>query len=141
MTQPFMTQQSCANTLSSEQMQKIAAYDLEQRLNYVLKTAVTEQSLWILSDEHGCVMLNSEDEDCVPLWPHKEFAEQFATGEWQDCKAQAISLKKWQSHWTPGLEEDELALAVFPSLEDEGQILYPDEFDHLLKQKIKKLSK
>ena len=31
-------------------------------------------------------MLNSEEEDCVPVWPNEEFALQWATGEWSECR-------------------------------------------------------
>ncbi|CAH0526375.1 hypothetical protein VHP8226_01774 [Vibrio hippocampi] len=53
--------------LDANQMAEIAAYDEEKRLNYSVKTMVQERQIWILTDEHGCVMLNTEDEDCVPV--------------------------------------------------------------------------
>ena len=99
---------------------------------------VQERQIWILTDEHGCVMLNTEDEDCVPVWPHQELAEQWATGEWENCKAEAISLNKWHSRWTYGLEDDELAVVVFPNQNEEGVVLFPDEFDFELKKQASK---
>ncbi len=95
--------------LEQHQIDEISRYDEEKRLKYSVKTMVQERQIWILTDEHGCVMLNTEDEDCVPVWPNQEFAEQWATGEWDNCKAEAISLNKWHSRWTHGLEDDELA--------------------------------
>ncbi len=79
-------------------------------------------------------MLTSDDEDCVPIWPSQEFAESWATGDWQECKPEAISLNKWRSRWTTGLEQDQLAVAVFPNDTEEGLILYPDEFDFELEK-------
>jgi len=87
------------------------------------------------------MMLNTEDEDCVPVWPNKEFAEQWITGDWQACKAEAISLSKWQSRWTVGLAEDELAIVVFPNQAEEGLVLLPDEFDFELSKQAKKIKK
>jgi hypothetical protein len=83
-------------------------------------------------------MLNTEDEDCVPVWPNQEFAQAWATGEWQTCKPEAISLSKWHSRWTIGLADDELALVIFPNESEEGVVVYPDEFDAELKQQAKK---
>ncbi|GAL34926.1 DUF2750 domain-containing protein [Vibrio maritimus] len=124
--------------LEQHQIDEISRYDEEKRLKYSVKTMVQERQIWILTDEHGCVMLNTEDEDCVPVWPNQEFAEQWATGEWDNCKAEAISLNKWHSRWTYGLEDDELAVVVFPNQNEEGVVLFPDEFDFELKKQASK---
>ncbi|GMQ46103.1 DUF2750 domain-containing protein [Vibrio sp. 10N] len=124
--------------LEQHQIDEISRYDEEKRLKYSVKTMVQERQIWILTDEHGCVMLNTEDEDCVPVWPHQELAEQWATGEWDNCKAEAISLNKWHSRWTYGLEDDELAVVVFPNQNEEGVVLFPEEFDFELKKQASK---
>ena len=118
-----------ATTLSAEQIATINQYDQEQRFNYCIKETVANQQVWILKDEHGCVMLNTEEDDCVPVWPNREFAEAWATGEWADCEAEAISFNKWRSRWTQGLEQDDLSVVVFPNDNEEGVVLFPDEFD------------
>lgn len=127
--------------LDANQIAEIAAYDEEKRMQYSIKTMVAERQIWILTDEHGCVMLNTEDEDCVPVWPNEEFATQWATGDWQECKAEAISLNKWHSRWTYGLADDELAVVVFPNQQEEGVVLFPDEFDFELKKQAQKLNR
>ena len=76
--------------------------------------------------------------DCVPVWPTREFAQAWATGEWQGCTPKAIPTNDWFSRWTPGLEEDDLLVAVFPTEEDDGTILFPDEFQAQLSKSIKK---
>ena len=53
---------------------------------------------------------NTEDDDCVPVWPNEAFAQDWATGDWEHCEPEAISLNKWQSRWTSGLEDDELSI-------------------------------
>ncbi len=85
-------------------------------------------------------MLNTEDEDCVPVWPDKDFARQWATEEWGECRPEMISVDTWFTRWTSGLQDDELSVVVFPNLNQEGVILYPEEFDHELRTKIKSLS-
>lgn len=120
--------------LDSQKVQTIQQYTPQKRYSYLLKEVVKNKQIWLLVDEHGCVMLNSEEEDCVPVWPNKEFAQAWATEEWSHCKAEAISLQKWHSHWTKGLEEDELAIVAFPDQNSEGLILFPDEFGFELQQ-------
>lgn len=120
--------------LTQEQMDTINRYNEEQRLKYCVKEIVANRKVWILKDEHGCVMLNTEDDDCVPVWPNEEFALQWANGDWEDCEPEAISLNKWHSRWTSGLEDDELSIVVFPNQNEEGVVLFPDEFDFELRK-------
>ncbi|MCE2594823.1 DUF2750 domain-containing protein [Motilimonas cestriensis] len=128
-------------SLDPTQLANIEAYDVERRFQYLVKEAVKQEEIWILTDEHGCVMLNTDDEDCVPVWPNKEFAEAWATGDWAHCKAEAIPLKTWQSRWTPGLEDDQLAVVIFPKTEEDGLVITPDELDFELSQQQQKLRK
>jgi hypothetical protein len=127
--------------LEQAKIKQILQMDDAQRATYFLKEVVENNQLWILTDEHGCVMLNTEEEDCVPVWPNQEFAEAWATEEWQACQAEAISLHKWFSRWTQGLADDELALVVFPSQDEQGLVFYPDELEHELKQKQHSIKK
>ena len=124
--------------LEQSQIEQIQGYDAEKRYKYLVKEVVSNREIWILTDQHGCVMLNTDDEDCVPVWPNKEFAESWATGEWEECKAEAISLNKWHSRWTHGLEDDELAVVIFPNQDEDGLVVFPDELDFELKQQAKK---
>ena len=120
--------------LNAEQLKTIESYGETKRLKYLLAQANSNNELWILTDEHGCMMLNTDDEDCVPVWPNKAFAEQWINDDWQDCQAQAISLKIWFSRWTPGLLDDDLSIVAFPNQQQEGLILFADEFEFELKQ-------
>lgn len=115
--------------LTQERLKELLKQDDAARLNYTVKTIATENTVWILTDEHGAVMLNTEDEDCVPVWPNEAFASRWATGEWEACEPHAISFNKWQSRWTQGLIDDELSLVVFPNDDDQGLVLFPDEFE------------
>ncbi|KLV06934.1 phage-shock protein [Photobacterium aquae] len=124
--------------LTQSQIDDILALDAEKRFKYLVKEVVSNREIWILTDEHGCVMLNTDEEDGVPVWPNKEFAELWATGEWEECKAEAISLNKWHSRWTYGLEDDELAVVIFPDQSEEGLVISPEELDFELKQQARK---
>jgi hypothetical protein len=127
--------------IDSGKQKEIGNMDAEQRLQYCIKEIAENRQVWILKDEHGCVMLNTEDEDCVPVWPSETFASEWATGDWDNCIAESISINKWHSRWTHGLEEDELSIVVFPNINEEGVVLYPDEFDFELKKRTQKLNR
>lgn len=125
-------------SLTTEQLNEIEGYDPEKRLTYLLQQVVSNKEVWILADEHGCVMLNTEDEDCVPVWPNEAFALRWINDEWQDCQAQSISLNKWYSRWSHGLADDELSLVTFPNQENQGLVLFPEEFEEALLKETKK---
>lgn len=117
------------------ELQSIMNQNAEQRLSYLLNEVIKQQEIWILTDEHGCVMLNTEDEDCVPVWPQKEFAKAWATGEWEDCQPHSIDLPTWQRRWTTGLTDDDVSVVVFPNPDEPGLVMFPDEFDDALSQR------
>ncbi|CAH0535564.1 hypothetical protein VST7929_03117 [Vibrio stylophorae] len=106
--------------------------DPNARFDAFFKAIVESKKIWLLIDEHGSVLLNTDDEECVPVWPSEAHALQWATEEWEGFQAEPISLAKWKSRWTMGLEEDELSIVVYPDTEGEGLVLYPDEFEQEL---------
>ncbi|WP_340680237.1 DUF2750 domain-containing protein [Paraglaciecola sp.] len=127
-----------AEAIEPNVLATIAQYTPEQRLSYLVKEIVKHQQVWILTDNDGCVMLNTDDEDCAPVWPSEAFAQAWATGEWADCKAVAIDLKTWRTRWTYGLEGDNVDIAVFPSDDEEGLVVSAQEFDAELQLQINK---
>ena len=124
-----------SDTIDSQTLSK---YTPEQRLQYLVKQVVQHKQVWILTDEDGCVMLNTEDEDCAPVWPSQESAQAWATGEWAECKPKAIDLKTWHSRWSQGLEDDDVAIAVFPSEDQDGLVISAQELDFELKNQARK---
>ena len=116
------------STLSLQKLSELMGWSPEKRANYLFKEIQANQEIWILTDKHGCVLLNSDDEDCVPVWPHKACAEMWATGDWAECTAMSLSLKEWQQKWLSGLLQDDLAIAVFPDIAGEGIVVFSDEF-------------
>jgi hypothetical protein len=127
--------------IDKKTLTEIEKYNTEQRFKYFISEVSKNAEVWILTDEHGCMMLNSDDDDCVPVWPNEEFAQTWATGDWAACKAEEISLDVWLSRWTSGLEEDELSVVVFPDRNEEGYVLYPTELAQELQKKQNKASR
>lgn len=113
----------------SEHIDQILQMSADKRYTYLLKEVRQQQQIWILTDDDGCVILTTEDEDCVPVWPAQEFAQNWATGEWAQCLPKAITLNDWANKWTSGLTDDEVSIAVFPNPEEEGLIVSPHDFD------------
>lgn len=109
-------------------IQALLSRNAENRCTYLLEQAKQTNELWILTDDVGAVMFQSEDEDCIPVWPSKDIAKLWCDGDWQACQPHSITLEAWLEKWTPGLEDDEVNILAFPNTQDEGVVLAPWEF-------------
>ena len=102
---------------------------IDKQTQEQLDIIVDSETIWILKDEYGCVMLSSEDEDGVPVWSSQADALAWATEDWSHCEAVAIDLKTWKQRWTSGLTQDDLMIMINPSeLQENGVVLTPQEF-------------
>lgn len=111
------------------------SYNSERRTQAFSDIVKQAQQIWILNDNDGAVMLVTEDEDCIPVWPSEEAALLWRTAEWEHCEAIAISLEVWLARWTKGMQEDEVSVVVFPVPGEDGLVVFPDEFEAMLQPK------
>ncbi len=119
--------------LNEKQFSTICSQPDDQRYEYFLRKVADWEEIWSLHSKDGWVELSSNDgEECLPVWPHPDFAAAWATGDWSDCKPKAISLEVWLERWTSGLEKDNTVLAIFPVDEEEGIVLSPTELQTAL---------
>lgn len=114
-----------------ERVQLLTAPD-EVRLDYFLKQIKATSTVWSLKNDEGFVMVETEEGECVMLWPDEEFAAQWAIEEWSDCEATAISFEEFVTTWLPSLQMDSIDLAIFPNIEDEGKMLTAAELTDFL---------
>lgn len=128
-------------SLSKKEMKEIAAMSADKRLDYFIQAIVEFEEVWSLDSKEGWVVLSADHEECLPVWPHKEFAEQWATGDWADCTPKAIDLETWMERWVPGMREDGTLLAVFPNSQEEGVVAEPDDIEVLVFQELEQREK
>lgn len=121
-----MTEKSQTDLSLDERIQLLASPDSE-RLQYFLSQILATKQVWTLENEEGFVMVATDDADCIMVWPDAEFAGQWAVEEWGDCEPVAISLDEFSMTWLPSLIADEIDVAVFPNIEDEGTMLKAKE--------------
>lgn len=107
----------------------------DERYSYLVEQVKESQYIWTLQDSDGCVMLTTEEEDCIPMWPTEESAKQWAVDDWKDCTPLAIPLDEWLSRWVPGMLDDDLFVAVCPMLQDLGVVIPPYELEQHLSSK------
>jgi len=114
--------------LTADDLNRLSVLDAEQRYDYFIQAVADLEKIWILVDEEGFVLVDADEERCIPVWPHAELAEQWINGDWAQCQAQAVDIATWLDKWTSGLDGDELAIAVFPHAQEPGVVIGPEEF-------------
>ncbi len=118
--------------LTADDLNKLSLLDAEQRYDYFIQAVADLEKIWILVDEEGFVLVDADEERCIPVWPHAELAELWINGDWAQCQAQAVDIATWLDKWTSGLDGDELAIAVFPHAQEPGVVIGPEEFAETL---------
>lgn len=122
------------SVLSEQEIYALSNKNSQNRLDYLVEKIKEHGKVWILADDHGAVMFNTDDEDFLPVWPHEEIAKNWCNQEWENCNPIAINLDKWLQDWTPGLEQDEVLVLAFPNDENEAEMLDPYHFHQILEK-------
>lgn len=118
--------------LSMDQRVQLLIAPDDERLAYFVEQAKATQTVWSLSNDDGFVMVETDEGDCVMVWPDAEFASQWAVEDWDDCEPVAVELSTFVGQWLPSLAQDKITIAVFPNIEDEGKLSTADELQALL---------
>jgi len=111
------------DVLTLEQRIHLLASADEERFTYFIDQVKSSKEVWSLSNDEGFVMVETDEGNCVMVWPDSDFAAQWAIEEWSDCEPVAISLNEFKANWLPSLEADTIEIAVFPNIEDEGKLI------------------
>ncbi|HKJ94725.1 MAG TPA: DUF2750 domain-containing protein [Gammaproteobacteria bacterium] len=115
-----------------QELLRLRGLSADDRFRYLLEAAGEQDAVWILRDDEGFVMVSSDDEQCIPVWPHEACAAEWATGEWSECGPLAIDLDTWRQRWRPGLEGDGIQVAAFPAEQADVVVVSPAEFTQAL---------
>lgn len=112
----------------------------EQRFEYALSKMIETGSLWGLYGESGWVMLKADDDACIPIWPHKEFATAWVKDDFPDCEPKPIEFAQWLDTWLPGMKNNKTLVLVFPLGEDEeGIMLEAEEMIDCIQEDLAKM--
>lgn len=118
--------------LSVDQRVHLLASSDDERMAFFVKQVVQSETVWSLNNDEGFVMVETDEGDCVMVWPDAEFAAQWAVDDWDDCEPVAVPLAEFKSNWLPSLEADNIDVAVFPNIEDEGKLIKAKELAEAL---------
>lgn len=113
---------------------QILALPADGRALAFSQLAADWEEVWGLKDANGWIV--AKDTDALALWPHPEFAQACAQGPWEGALPERLALDELLEELLPLLEEDGLRVAVFPTPEDPGALLAPEEVRNLLETEL-----
>jgi hypothetical protein len=110
---------------NEEELRRLQALPAADRAIQLVQLAVDWEEAWGLTDTLGWVV--SKETNAFPLWPHPELARACARGPWQGARPAPVSLDDLLEDLLGLLEEDGQRAALFPTPDDPGEIVEPEE--------------
>lgn len=118
-----------STTLSPAERDNTLALTNDQRYQYFIEMVNEQGEIWSLANHEGWVTVSIDGDNGLPVWPHADYARQWATDDWSDCTPKSIALDVWLKRWTKGLVNDESLLVVFPNLDEQAMLVDPEELE------------
>lgn len=111
----------------------------DYRYDHFINKVAQHQLLWILKNEQGPLMLESEGDTCLALWPHPDYTQAWLQGELAGYQSQSITLEMWLERWCDSLTENQIAVAIFPLPDEIGLVEEASELADTLIAKLEQL--
>ncbi len=125
--------------LSDTERNAALQLNADYRYDHFISKVAQHQQLWTLKDEKGLLLLESEGDVCLPLWPHSSYAQDWVKDELASYVPQSITLEVFLERWAEGLEQDQIAVAVFPLPDAAGIVEEASELAETLADKLEQL--
>jgi len=112
--------------MNQPQFDRVVSLPAQERYAHFISKVADCQQLWTLKGPDGFVMFGDDSgQQCVPVWPHPDYAAALAKDSWSDCSPDELDLEAFMSRWIPGIAKDRYMVAVFPTPEEKGIVVDP----------------
>lgn len=125
--------------ISDAEFRGVTALTGPERYSHFVRQVADFQEVWSLRTLDGWVSMGVDaGSRSIPVWPHKRYAEVFATGDWSDAEAASIEMVVWMERWLPGMAGDGVQVAVFPVVaqKQRGVVVSAEQLQHDLEQAL-----
>lgn len=87
----------------------------EDKYRYMAEQIVANREVWIVYDEDGMVLFESDRQEIViPIWPHRQIAQLFCVEEYADCKPGTVSLSDFMQNELKEAGEQGFLISLMP---------------------------
>lgn len=112
----------------------LIALPREERFQRFIEAAKTNEQLWTLAEEEALLVLGIEGHDeFVVVFPSADVVGPwFETCGLEEADLVAMSTEDWRQHTLNDLSEGEVEICVFPTPDDEGTFMTPEDLKKAL---------
>ena len=109
------------------------------RFAFLINKITEHKEVWLLEAEDASFAMfeDNEGRSFIPVWPEKEFAEQFSNDDWDGYVAERMGLGEFLE-WMQELKEDEILIGAFPYLDQKALAVDPIDMKNQILQAAKK---
>ena len=102
--------------LSPQQFSAVSSLAAPVRYKHFVARVADWESVWGLRNESGWVASGDEKGNSgFPVWPHPDYAQACAAGEWAGNSPSPIEVHDFIENWLPNMATDSVFVAVFPT--------------------------
>lgn len=102
--------------LKSQQFESVSSLPGAERYAHFVKRVADFSLLWGLRGDSGWVSVaDDEGKSGIPFWPHPQYAQACAHGEWAGNSPEPIEVHEFVEEWVPSMAADDVSIAVFPT--------------------------
>lgn len=103
--------------------EQITSLSAAERFFHFIDKVVEHEALWTLKKGDELLLFSDEESRMIiPVWPHPDYSQVFATGEWKDAPAIRIDLDTFLNRTLTSCIEDDVHFLVFPISEEKGAV-------------------
>ncbi len=114
--------------MNQKQFDQVILLSAQKRYDYFIGKVADWEELWTLKSLDGFVMFSdSVGQECIPVWPHPDYAAALAKGSWSDCEPERLDLGNFIDKWIPGMINDNRMVVVFPTPNEKGGVVHPED--------------
>jgi len=87
----------------------------KERYEYFIEQCIQHKAIWLLQVQEGMYAMFEGDnkKQYIPVWPGQEFADAYATDDWEGYQSERMDLKEFLD-WMEELHDDQIFIGVFP---------------------------
>lgn len=111
-------------TLSDQERESVKRLQAPERYSHFVKRCADHQEVWVLADDSGWASADHEGRESIPVWPHRDYAQECAVGGWAACEPKAVDIYFWLDEVLPDDAKNDRLVAVFPL--DDGHAIPVD---------------
>ncbi|WP_026958592.1 DUF2750 domain-containing protein [Aliagarivorans taiwanensis] len=111
----------------TEMLAGYARLTAKQRYEQLIEQTRKAGALWTLSDEQGCLIVDTEKEKVLLVFASEQLAKAWAEQDHPSFAPLSIPVEMFIEKWAPGMSNDGFDVAVAPSMAGEGTIVSPGQ--------------